>query len=99
MPDEQYNNSVTGEAIPDFPILTKGSGKTSNIILALSGLPPFDGSTFQQMPVNGPPSTRSPPGSTPARNNSGRQRLLAQSGLTRRAVMRAAADLSPGTTA
>jgi hypothetical protein len=54
MPDEQYYNSVTGEAIPDFPILTKGSGKTSNIILALSGLPPFDGSTFQQMPVNGP---------------------------------------------
>jgi hypothetical protein len=52
--DEQYNNFVTGDAISGYPILQKGNGKGSNIILALSGLPPFDGSTFPRMPVNGP---------------------------------------------
>jgi hypothetical protein len=61
-PDEQYNNFVTGQVFlpgsnyptTGYPILQKGNGKASNIILALSGLPPFDGSTFYQMPVNGP---------------------------------------------
>jgi hypothetical protein len=60
--EEQYNNFVTGQVfLPNtgypttgFPILQKGNGKASNIILALSGLPPFDGSTFNQMPQNGP---------------------------------------------
>jgi hypothetical protein len=33
----------------------KGNGPQSNIILALSGKPPFDGSTFPQMPEGGPP--------------------------------------------
>lgn len=53
-PAEQYNNFVTGDAISGFPILVKGSGGTSNIILALLGLPPFDGSQFPQMPPGGP---------------------------------------------
>lgn len=39
---------------PPVKILVKGSSKTSNIILALSGLPPFDGSVFNQMPDGGP---------------------------------------------
>jgi hypothetical protein len=37
-----------------FQILIKGNSTKSNIILALSGLPPFDGSVFQQMPDGGP---------------------------------------------
>jgi hypothetical protein len=49
--DEQYQNFVTGSAISGFPTLTKGDGATSNIILALRGQPPFDGSTFPQMPA------------------------------------------------
>ena len=53
-PAEQYQNFVTGDAIPGYKILQPGSGATSNIILALSGLPPFDGSTFPQMPPGGP---------------------------------------------
>ena len=53
--DEQYQYFVTQDAIPGFPILKKGDGAHSNIILALSGLPPFDGSKFPQMPVGGPP--------------------------------------------
>jgi len=53
--DDQYKNFVTGDAIPGYPILKKGDGAHSNIILALSGLKPFDGSTFPQMPVGGPP--------------------------------------------
>jgi|SRR5271166_2290552 len=51
-----YDSFVSGP-VPDFPnyqILKKGDSKNSNIILALSGLPPFDGSTFPQMPLNGP---------------------------------------------
>lgn len=47
--DEQYMNFITGDAIPGFPIVKK-DGANSNIILALSGLPPFDGSEFPQMP-------------------------------------------------
>ena len=53
--DAQYQYFVTGDALPGYPILKKGDGAHSNIILALSGLPPFDGSTFQQMPIGGPP--------------------------------------------
>jgi hypothetical protein len=53
-PAEQYQNFVTGVAIPGYPILQKGNGKGSNIILALSGLSPFDGSEFPQMPAGGP---------------------------------------------
>jgi hypothetical protein len=53
-PDEQYTNFVTGDAIQGFPILQKGNGANSNIIKALSGTAPFDGSTFNQMPIGGP---------------------------------------------
>lgn len=53
--DEQYQNFVTGDAIPGVPIIKKDDGANSNIILALSGLPPFDGSEFNQMPEGGPP--------------------------------------------
>jgi hypothetical protein len=49
--DEQYQYFVTQPAISGFPILTKVDGKNSNIILALSGQPPFDGSTFVRMPA------------------------------------------------
>jgi hypothetical protein len=53
--DEQYQNFVTGVAIAGYSILTKGDGANSNIILALRGQPPFDGSEFPQMPApNGP---------------------------------------------
>jgi hypothetical protein len=52
--DEQYENFVTGDAIKGFAILTKGDGKGSNIIKALSGLAPFDGSELPQMPPGGP---------------------------------------------
>ncbi|MGB8843092.1 MAG: hypothetical protein WCC64_18710 [Aliidongia sp.] len=49
--DEQYKNFITQDAITGFKILEVGSSRTSNIILALRGLPPFDGSTFPRMPV------------------------------------------------
>jgi hypothetical protein len=52
---EQYQNFVTGDAIPGFPIIIKGNGPQSNIILALEGQSPFDGTTFPRMPVGGPP--------------------------------------------
>jgi hypothetical protein len=52
--DDQYNNFVTGDAIPTFPILIKGDGAKSNIILALSGQAPFDGSELPQMPPTPP---------------------------------------------
>jgi hypothetical protein len=53
-PDQQYVNFITGDAIPGVPIIKK-DGPNSNVILALSGLPPFDGTDFQQMPIGGPP--------------------------------------------
>ena len=53
--DEQYQYFVTQDAITGFPIIKKGDGPNSNIVLALSGLPPFDGSKFSQMPISGPP--------------------------------------------
>jgi hypothetical protein len=53
--EEQYQFFVTQDAISGFPIIKNGDGPNSNIILALSGQPPFDGSSFPQMPVGGPP--------------------------------------------
>jgi hypothetical protein len=53
-PDQQYKAFVTGVAISGFPILQVGDGANSNIILALRGQSPFDGSTFPRMPVGGP---------------------------------------------
>jgi hypothetical protein len=53
--DEQYQYFVTQDAITGFPIIKKGDGPNSNIVLALSGLLPFDGSEFSRMPIEGPP--------------------------------------------
>jgi hypothetical protein len=39
----------------DWKVLVINSSKTSNIILALMGEAPFDGSIFPQMPADGPP--------------------------------------------
>jgi len=60
-PDEQYNNFVTGQAFlpgsgyptTGYPILVKGKGQASNIIMALSGNPNFP---FGQMPPTPYPS-------------------------------------------
>ena len=51
-----YDDFVNGD-VPNvgIPILVIGNSKQSNIILALTGQPPFDGSQFQQMPADGPP--------------------------------------------
>jgi len=38
-----------------WQILVIGQPENSNIIKALQGDPPFDGSIFQQMPADGPP--------------------------------------------
>jgi hypothetical protein len=53
-PDAQYQAFVTGFAIGSYRILIPGKGDQSNIILALRGQAPFDGSTFPQMPAGGP---------------------------------------------
>jgi hypothetical protein len=53
-PDEQYQAFVTGDAIKGFKILVPGKGDSSNIILALRGQAPFDGSEFPRMPAGGP---------------------------------------------
>ena len=52
--DAQYKAFVTGDAISSYPILKVGDGPDSNIIRALRGQSPFDGSTFPQMPPGGP---------------------------------------------
>ncbi|SFN47008.1 hypothetical protein SAMN05216289_1245 [Dokdonella immobilis] len=52
--DDQYKSFVTGDAIPGFKILIPGNGEGSNIILALRGNAPFDGSQFPRMPAGGP---------------------------------------------
>ena len=52
--DEQYQAFITGDAIPGFKIMVKGDSKNSNVILALSGRAPFDGSKLPQMPPGGP---------------------------------------------
>ncbi len=51
-----YSDFVNGD-VPNVgvPILIKKDSKNSNIILALRGQPPFDGSQFPQMPADGPP--------------------------------------------
>jgi len=51
-----YNDFVNGE-VPNLgvPILVKSNSAKSNLILALGGQPPFDGSEFPQMPADGPP--------------------------------------------
>lgn len=51
---QQYQAFVTGDAIPGFKILIVGNGDGSNIILALRGQAPFDGSEFPRMPAGGP---------------------------------------------
>jgi len=51
-----YDDFVNGE-VPGIgvPILIKSISAQSNLILALRGLPPFDGSQFSRMPADGPP--------------------------------------------
>jgi hypothetical protein len=53
-----YQQFTTGN-VPgvsgNWKVLEVGSSTTSNIILALRGDSPFDGSTFPQMPADGPP--------------------------------------------
>ena len=44
------NGSVFG-----LQLVEKGNSANSNIIKALQGAPPFDGSTFMRMPADGPP--------------------------------------------
>jgi hypothetical protein len=51
-----YNDFVNGN-VPNVgvPILIKSNSAGSNLILALRGQAPFDGSTFPRMPADGPP--------------------------------------------
>ena len=51
-----YHDFTTGD-VPNMgmPVLKVGSASDSNIIKALLGRPPFDGSQFRQMPADGPP--------------------------------------------
>lgn len=51
-----YNDFVNG-TVPnvEVSIVIKGNSAQSNLILALRGQPPFDGSQFPQMPADGPP--------------------------------------------
>jgi hypothetical protein len=51
-----YDDFVNGD-VPNIgvPILVKGDSTQSNLILALRGEPPFDGSSFRRMPADGPP--------------------------------------------
>jgi hypothetical protein len=51
-----YNDFVTGD-LPNIgvPILVKSNSGASNLILALRGQAPFDGSEFERMPMDGPP--------------------------------------------
>ncbi len=51
---EQYEAFTTGDAIPGFKIMQKGDSAHSNVVLALRGQAPFDGSTFPRMPPQGP---------------------------------------------
>jgi len=52
----KYDDFVNGQ-VPKLglPILVKGKSKESNLILALQGAPPFDGTDFERMPADGPP--------------------------------------------
>jgi hypothetical protein len=51
-----YKDFTTGD-VPNMgmPVLVVGNANDSNIIKALLGQPPFDGSEFPQMPADGPP--------------------------------------------
>ena len=51
-----YNDFVNG-TVPNVgvSIVIKGNSAQSNLILALRGQPPFDGSQFSRMPADGPP--------------------------------------------
>jgi hypothetical protein len=51
-----YSDFVTGD-VPNIgvPILVKSKSGASNLILALRGQAPFDGSQFERMPADGPP--------------------------------------------
>lgn len=51
-----YDDFVNG-TVPNvgLPILIRGNSAQSNLILALRGQPPFDGSQFRRMPADGPP--------------------------------------------
>lgn len=51
-----YQDFVTGD-VPNLgiPILVKSNSAGSNLILALRGKAPFDGSQFPRMPADGPP--------------------------------------------
>jgi hypothetical protein len=58
-----YSQFTTGP-VPgvsgNWKVLEIGHPEKSNIILALQGAPPFDGSTFPQMPADGPPFATDP---------------------------------------
>jgi hypothetical protein len=51
-----YKDFVTGD-VPNIgvPILVKSDSGASNLIRALRGQAPFDGSEFERMPGDGPP--------------------------------------------
>ena len=49
-----YQEFITGN-IFGYPIVDLGNAAGSNLILALKGLAPFDGSVFNRMPADGPP--------------------------------------------
>jgi hypothetical protein len=51
-----YKDFTTGD-VPNMgmPVLVVGNANDSNLIKALLGQPPFDGSAFPQMPADGPP--------------------------------------------
>lgn len=51
--EEQYQNFITGDAIPGFKILEVGNGPASNIVNVLQGTGTFSG-TIPQMAPGGP---------------------------------------------
>jgi hypothetical protein len=52
---EQFKGGPVPLVSGNWKILEIGSPDTSNIIMALQGVAPFDGSTFPRMPADGPP--------------------------------------------
>jgi hypothetical protein len=50
-----YEEFTTGSIFGQYAILVVGNSAESNIIKALKGEAPFDGSVFQRMPGDGPP--------------------------------------------
>ena len=55
VPNVQVSPGDPPNAAGNWKILVIGKSADSNIIKALKGLPPFDGSIFPQMPADGPP--------------------------------------------